>query len=71
MTPEYELVHPVRIRARCDCGGEYKPTGQVNMTAPVQYEHKCDRCGARMRTQTQFPAIEHFTEAELRALTGQ
>lgn len=67
MTPKYTPVQPVRISATCNCGGEYRQTGQNNLTDNT-FGHRCDRCSMEIQSKTKFPAIEHFTEEELKHL---
>jgi hypothetical protein len=70
MTPKYEAVQAVRIRAACECGGEFKHTGQDDLTNNT-FTHRCSGCRTEIRAQTKFPAIEYFNEAEMKALVGQ
>lgn len=67
MSIEYEIVHPVRVKAKCPCGGEFKANGRDDLTHN-KYGHRCAGCGREMKADTKFPAIEHFTEAELATL---
>jgi hypothetical protein len=69
MTPKYEPVQAVRIRASCGCGGEYIATGQDDLTNGM-FGHRCNACRSEIKSKTKFPAIEHFNEAEFSALIG-
>lgn len=69
MTPKYEIVHPVRVTATCDCGGEYKHTGQDDLTNHT-FTHRCTQCRREIKTKSIFPLIQHFTADEMKALAG-
>lgn len=51
MKEEVREVKTYKVIARCECGGQMKPTGVVLSTYPAQYPHVCDRCG---QTETYF-----------------
>jgi len=70
MKIKYEAVHPVRVHAICDCGGEHRSTGRDDMTHNKK-GHRCTGCGKESLMDTAFPAIEHFTEAEMKVLIAQ
>ncbi|QJA43051.1 hypothetical protein [Phaeobacter phage MD18] len=70
MSIKYEIVHAVRVRLTCNCGGEYVANGRDDLTHN-KFGHRCASCGSEMKSDTKFPAIEHFTEAELAALATQ
>lgn len=48
-----------KVRATCECGGEFLPTGIVLMTNPCQYPHKCNSCGKEETFLVQYPKIEY------------
>jgi hypothetical protein len=50
-TPVYNYV----VRATCECGGEFEPTGVVLRSYPPQYPHKCNKCGKEEVFRKQFP----------------
>lgn len=52
------------IKAMCECGGEYKPTGIVLTTYPEQYPHDCSKCGKREVFYEQYPKFE-YVEVEV------
>lgn len=70
MNIAYEIVQPVRVKAMCGCGGEYRADGRDDLTHQ-KYGHKCTGCGQEMKADGKFPTIEHFTEAEMTALAKQ
>ena len=45
----------------CDaCGeGEMRPTGSLLLTAPPQYPHVCDKCGASKTFREIYPRLEY------------
>jgi hypothetical protein len=38
-------VQPIRVKLMCDCGCEMEYTGMMLSTVPLQYLHKCPKCG--------------------------
>ena len=52
-------VRTYRIDLICDeCGGRMAPTGQALMSYPVQYPHKCEKCGAGITVRgNQYPCL--------------
>lgn len=58
----YDTRRQVRVfqtRKMCECGGEYLPENIVLTTYPVQYPHKCNKCGKREVLDARYPKIEY------------
>ena len=51
-------VEVYRVRAMCECGGEFKPTGVSYPLYPVQYLHECNRCGKLEKYEYRYPREE-------------
>lgn len=51
-------VQPIKVIAKCDCGGEFEPTGMCLATYPYQYPHICNKCGKSETFKYTFPKIE-------------
>ena len=67
----YEPVQAVRITMSCDCGlGHFTHTGRSTLIEPITHSHKCCGCGRLTQLTKTFPAIEHFTAAEMEVLIG-
>lgn len=59
MTNEIE-VKTIEVRQYCDkCGGELVFTGEVLLTNPEKYVHKCDKCGHTEWFPKSYPCIEY------------
>lgn len=49
---------------KCECGGEMKHTGgvfmggEVFLSNPPKYPHKCDKCGERITLNKAYPTTE-------------
>lgn len=58
---EYERkeVKVVKVIAKCECGGEFEPTGMKYMTNPPQYPHKCNKCEKKEQFRCTYPKIEY------------
>lgn len=52
------------VRAYCDCGGEFKPTGMKLMINPPQYPHVCEKCGAEETFKDKYPTLQYETAGE-------
>ena len=58
-------VKTYRVIARCECGGQMKPTGVVYSTYPEQYLHVCDKCKKMETFFDSYPKIVYeYAEAE-------
>jgi hypothetical protein len=56
--PVYNYI----VRATCECGGEFEPTGMVLMSNPPKYPHTCNKCGKEEIFVKKFP---HYTFEEI------
>lgn len=59
MTEKRTEVKTIRVRAICNCGGEFKPTGMCLTSYPPQYPHKCDNCGKVKTFEKSYPTVEY------------
>lgn len=54
-----EIEIPARVvlvEYQCVCGGLMKQRGgEVFLTSPPQYPHKCDSCGREMHLKARYP----------------
>lgn len=66
MKEEFQEIKTYRVIARCECGGQMNPTGQVLSTYPEQYPHFCDSCGKTELYLKTYPTItyKHIEEGE-------
>lgn len=55
---EFE-VKVVKVRAFCECGGEFRPTGLTLMAFPPMYDYRCDKCNMQKHFNKQYPSIEY------------
>lgn len=53
-----EKVQPIKVFAKCECGGEFNPTGICLTTYPCQYPHICNKCGKSETFECTYPKIE-------------
>lgn len=59
MTNETE-VKTIEVRQYCDkCGGELTFTGEVLLSYPEKYVHKCEKCGHTEWLPKSYPCIEY------------
>lgn len=55
----------VKVTQICDqCGGVYEFTGEVQMTYPAAYVHRCPACGNVSLFNMQYPAFEYQPTGE-------
>ena len=52
------------VKAYCDCGGEFKPTGVTLMINPPRYPHVCEKCGAKETFNSRYPEIQYRGEED-------
>ena len=52
-------VKTFRVRAFCECGGEFKDTGCVLMSYPPQYVHACEKCNKKAHFSKSYPTIKY------------
>lgn len=57
-------VKTVKRHLMCDCGGEYKSTGNSYMTYPPQYPHQCNNCGDKVTKRKMYPLVIHLPVEE-------
>lgn len=57
-------VKTVLIRAKCECGGEFKynDNGLQTLEYPPRYTHICDKCGKVERFSCLYPKIDYSEE---------
>jgi len=48
-------VKTVLVHADCECGGEFKTTGEAYMCNPPKYVHICNKCGDWMTSRDKYP----------------
>lgn len=53
-----EKVQPIKIFAKCECGGHFESTGICLMSYPCQYPHICNKCGKSETFKCTYPKIE-------------
>jgi hypothetical protein len=60
-TPQEERVpvHVDCVIARCGCGGEMRPTGQLLLSHPPQAPHQCDRCQRTAVYAERYPLVRY------------
>jgi hypothetical protein len=49
-------VETYLVHADCECGGEFKATGEALMCYPPKYIHECTGCKKIERWREQYPA---------------
>lgn len=54
-----EEVKTFKVKAMCDCGGEYKPTGRVFDVWPPHYVHECNKCSTSSSFTSHYPKLVH------------
>lgn len=61
MSEYYKKVKTYQVVYICDVcrRGEMKPTGMALLTAPPQYPHTCDKCGASTTFREIYPRLEY------------
>lgn len=42
----------------CECGGRMRPTGDAYCTNPLQYVHRCDKCGNEEAYTKEYPYVD-------------
>lgn len=65
-------VQAVRVHMMCQCGGEFRDTGRglgsaataLNSKGELEYQHKCDKCGAVQDFDRCYPYIK-YEEADV------
>lgn len=50
-------VKCVKTVAKCECGGEFEPTGVCLTSYPCQYPHICNKCGKTENFHLKYPYI--------------
>lgn len=69
MTNETE-VKTIKVRQYCDkCGGELIFTGEVLLSYPEKYVHKCEKCGHTEWFPKSYPCIE-YKEVQKNSITN-
>lgn len=61
-------LRPIQVVWMCDkCEvGEYRPHGKnTYLTDPMQFPHKCNKCGHEAIAHEKFPALRWAKEGEL------
>jgi len=56
------VVQPVGVRYRCDSckSGEMLPTGSNDWSSNLpNFEHKCNKCGAKVILNEKYPLIRY------------
>lgn len=62
-------VHAYMVKAFCPtpeekyggiaCEGELVPDGQILLSNPPKFPHKCERCGATINLSERYPLIRY------------
>jgi hypothetical protein len=52
-------VETYKVRAFCECGGEFIATGLVQTCNPPNYQHQCQKCRRTSYSEKRFPSIEY------------
>ena len=53
-------VKPFEVKQYCElCGEELTFTGEVLLSNPPKYVHKCDKCGKQFTFSQSYPSIEY------------
>lgn len=58
-------IQPIKIIAKCECGGEFEPTGVCLTSYHCQYPHICNKCGKAETFDCRYPKIE-FEDVDTR-----
>lgn len=53
-------VKTYKIRAYCECGGEYTYAGISYPTYPEQHVHHCSKCNNKEKSFNCYPYIKHL-----------
>lgn len=48
-------VKSVLVHADCECGGEFKATGEALLSYPPKYVHICNKCGDYINSRDKYP----------------
>lgn len=57
-------IKTVEVRKKCpECGkGRLVSTDKIDFKEPLHFEHKCDKCGAKVWLKQTYPYTEYRCE---------
>ena len=58
MKEERFEIKPYGVRYLCNCGQEMIPTGEILMSNPPRFPHKCNKCETRADLEEKYPTVK-------------